>query len=159
MINKTIKIRFEELSFEELPQDQCQLVNSAIEATKNSYSKYSGFKVGAAIRLNDGRILIGANQENAAYPLCLCAERTAIFAAQANYPDQAINQIAICAANGQGLIEEPVTPCGSCRQVMIEIEERYKNAMTILLYGKKKIYRLKTVKDLLPFSFVDSQMH
>lgn len=158
MLQKTIEIKFEELTFDELPQDQKELLNRALKATENSYAKYSSFNVGAAIRLSDGRIVIGANQENAAFPLCLCAERTAIFAAQANYPDQAITQIAICARNKDGFLEEPVTPCGSCRQVMIEMEDRYKTFMTVLLYGKNRIYKLKTVRDLLPFSFVDANM-
>lgn len=159
MITKTIEIRFEELTFDELPKDQKELVEKALEATKHSYARYSNFNVGSAIRLADGRIVIGANQENAAFPLCLCAERTAIFAAQANYPEQSITHIAICARNKEGYTAEPVTPCGSCRQVINEMEDRYGNKVCILLYGQNRIYRLKTIRDLLPLSFVDADMH
>ncbi len=158
MIEKTIEIKFEELSFNELPQEQLELVNKARKATNNSNAKYSKFNVGAAIRLANGQIIIGANQENAAFPLCLCAERTAIFAAQANYPDQAITQIAISARTKDGFTENPVTPCGSCRQVMTEMEDRYGNSMTVLLCGRDKVYRLKTARDILPLSFVDADM-
>ena len=158
MIKKTIEIRFEELDFSELSQEQMELVNSARKATDNSNARYSQFNVGAAIRLADGQIVIGANQENAAFPLCLCAERTAIFAAQANYPDQAITQIAICARTKDGFTESPVSPCGSCRQVMTEMEDRYGNAMSVLLCGKNKVYRMKTARDILPLGFVDADM-
>ncbi|SET19120.1 cytidine deaminase [Prevotella sp. kh1p2] len=145
--------------FEELSTDDQELVNKAIEATRNSYANYSHFHVGAAIRLADGRVMIGANQENAAFPSGLCAERTAIFAAQANYPDQPITTLAIAAKNEKGLLEEPVTPCGGCRQVILEIEDRYKQPVRILLYGTKGTYVIKSVKDLMPLSFVDSNMH
>ena len=158
MIEQKIEFNVEILSLEEIPLDQQELVKAAYEATENSYANYSNFNVGAAIRLGDGRIVIGANQENAAFPVGLCAERTAIFAAQANYPDQKITHIAVTAKNLNGFLKQPVTPCGSCRQVMLEIEERYKNPMTILLCGTDKIYRIKTVKDLLPLCFVDADM-
>jgi len=158
MIEKKIEINVEELQLEELPLDQQELVKVAYEATTNSYAKYSNFNVGAAIRLGDGRIIKGANQENAAFPVCLCAERTAIFAAQANYPDQPITQIAITAKNVNGFLPNPVTPCGSCRQVMLEMEDRYQNIMTVLLCGTNKIYRLQSAKDLLPLCFVDADM-
>lgn len=158
MIKKTIEIGFEELDFSELPQEQMELVDRAMKATDNSNARYSQFNVGAAIRLADGQIVIGANQENAAFPLCLCAERTAIFAAQANHPDQAITQIAICARTKDGFTPSPVSPCGSCRQVMTEMEDRYGNAMTVLLCSRNKVYRLNTARDLLPLGFVDADM-
>ncbi len=158
MKKKTIEIVYDELTFDELPADQRELVDRAMAATDNSNAKYSDFHVGAAIRLADGRVVIGANQENAAFSLCICAERSAIFAAQANYPEQSINAIAIAARNAGGFISSPVTPCGSCRQVMVEMEDRYKNNMTVLLCGKDKVYRLKSAKDLLPLGFVDDNM-
>ncbi len=158
MKKKTIEIVYDELTFDELPADQRELVDRAMAATDNSNAKYSDFHVGAAIRLADGRVVIGANQENAAFSLCICAERSAIFAAQANYPEQSINAIAIAARNADGFISSPVTPCGSCRQVMVEMEDRYKNNMTVLLCGKDKVYRLKSAKDLLPLGFVDDNM-
>lgn len=158
MINKTIEIRFDELDFGELPQDQAELVEKARKATDNSNAKYSQFRVGAAIRLANGKIVIGANQENAAFPLCLCAERTAIFTAQANFPDQPITHIAIAARTNGGFTDSPVTPCGSCRQVMTEMEDRYGNSMMVLLCGKNKVYRLKSARDILPLGFVDADM-
>ena len=130
----------------------------AREATQNSYAKYSRFYVGAALRLQDGRIVKGANQENAAFPSGLCAERTAIFAAQANDPEQPIVALAIAARNDHGFTREPVTPCGSCRQVMLEIEDRYQSPVKILLYGTRGIYVLKSTKDLMPLCFVDENM-
>lgn len=158
MKEKKIEINVEELSFEELPLDQQELVKAACDATGSSYAKYSNFNVGAAIRLGDGQIVIGANQENAAFPVSLCAERTAIFAAQVSHPELPITQIAITAKNKNGFLVNPVTPCGSCRQVMLEMEDRYQNNMTVLLYGTSKIYRLLSAKDLLPLCFVDADM-
>ena len=102
--------------------------------------------------------MIGANQENAAFPSGLCAERTAIFAAQANYPDQPIRTLAVAAKNSDGLLKQPVTPCGACRQVILEIEDRYKSPIRILLYGTEGVYCIDSVKDLLPLSFIDENM-
>ena len=144
--------------FDELSEADHDLVSMAREATQNSYAKYSRFYVGAALRLQDGRIVKGANQENAAFPSGLCAERTAIFAAQANYPEQPIIALAIAARNDHGFTQEPVTPCGSCRQVMLEIEDRYQSPVKILLYGTRRIYVLKSTKDLMPLCFVDENM-
>ncbi len=144
---------------DELSAEDRELVQSAIKATENSYAPYSNFNVGAAIRLSDGSIVLGANQENAAFPSGLCAERTAIFAAQAQRPDQAIPCLAIAARSTEGLLREPVTPCGSCRQVMTEIEDRYKQPMRVLLYGTNGVYVINSVKDLMPLSFVSENLH
>jgi cytidine deaminase len=152
-----IKIRFCQL--DELSAEDQELVQAAIKATDNSYSPYSNFRVGAAIRLADGSIVLGANEENAAFPSGLCAERTAIFAAQAQRPDQAILCLAIAARSAEGLLSEPVTPCGSCRQVMTEIEDRYKRPMRVLLYGTNGVYVMDSVKDLMPLSFVSENLH
>lgn len=145
-------------SIDELTDKERKLVEKACEATKNSYAPYSKFHVGAAVLLQNGKIIIGANQENAAFPSGLCGERTAIFAAQANYPDEPIQMLAIAASDANGLRDKPVTPCGSCRQVILQMEERYKQPVEILLYGRSGIYRIKSVKDLLPLSFADSDM-
>lgn len=145
-------------SFEELEASDKELVEKAIAATDNSYAPYSKFNVGAALRLADGRIVIGANQENAAYPSGLCAERTAVFAAQANYPEQPITTLAIAARNVNGMMPKPITPCGACRQVILEIEERYRRPVRILLYGTEGVYIVSSVRDLLPLCFVDSSM-
>ncbi|MFC2765990.1 MAG: cytidine deaminase [Prevotella sp.] len=153
-----LEINIQYCQFDELSEEDRELVSMAREATQNSYAKYSRFYVGAALRLQDGRIVKGANQENAAFPSGLCAERTAIFAAQANDPEQPIVALAIAARNDHGFTREPVTPCGSCRQVMLEIEDRYQSPVKILLYGTRGIYVLKSTKDLMPLCFVDENM-
>lgn len=144
---------------DELPPAEQALVQKAIDATNNSYAPYSNFHVGAACLLENGNVVIGANQENAAFPSGLCAERTAIFAAQANHPDQPITTLAIAARNVNGLLKLPISPCGACRQVVLEIEDRYQRPVRILLYGTEGIYVFESIKDLLPFSFVDANMH
>lgn len=143
----------------ELSESDKELVERAVGATKNSYANYSHFYVGAALRLADGRIVIGANQENAAFPSGLCAERSAIFAAQSQMPDQAIIALAIAARNDNGLMEKPISPCGACRQVILEMEDRYHKPVRILLYGTSGVYIIRSVKDLLPLTFVDADMH
>lgn len=153
-----LKTTVEFLQMEELSEEERKLVETAIQATDNSNAKYSHFHVGAALMLGDGRVVIGANQENAVFPLGLCAERTAIFAAQAQYPDQPIRKLAIAARNDTGLVAKPVTPCGSCRQVILEMEERYSKPVRILLYGTDGVYAVNTVKDLLPLCFVEESM-
>ena len=103
-------------------------------------------------------MVMGANQENAAYPSGLCAERSAIFAAQSTRPDQPIKALAIAARNGGGLMKQPIVPCGACRQVVLEIEDRYKKPVRILLYGTEGVYVIDTIKDLLPLQFVGESM-
>lgn len=153
-----IEIDIDFCSLEELSDIERSLVAQAADATRNAYAKYSRFYVGAAARLENGQVFIGANQENAAFPSGLCAERSAIFAAQSNCPDQPITMLAIAARNDAGLLPSPVTPCGSCRQVIMEIEDRYQKPVEILLYGRNGVYRIKSIKDLLPLSFVDANM-
>lgn len=146
-------------SVEELSETQRTLVEKAIEATENSYSPYSRFSVGACVRLDNGITVIGANQENAAYPVGLCAERAAIFAAQSQYPTHPITHIAIAARDTSGqLLTKPVSPCGSCRQVILEIEQRYNTNIEVILYGTEKIYVIKSVKDILPLCFINTDM-
>lgn len=155
-INLNIAIRHCQL--DELTVADRELIEQAMKATDNAYAEYSHFYVGAALRLADGRIVIGANQENAAFPSGLCAERTAVFSAQANFPDQSIDALALVARNDNGLTDNPVTPCGACRQVLLGVEERYGLPMRILMYGKSGVYSVGSAKDLLPLSFVDSSM-
>ncbi len=158
MEHLTIKFEYDVLRYGELPEDVKVLVNNAKEATKNSYSPYSKFKVGAALRLEDGRIVIGANQENAAFPVTMCAERSAIFNAQSNWPNLAIMQIAIAASNSNGFVKDPVTPCGMCRQALLEMEQRYNRNIAVYLYGENAVYFIDSVKKLLPLSFVNESM-
>ena len=143
---------------DELSAGDQELISTAIAATRNSYSPYSQFAVGAAVRLGDGTLVMGANQENAAFPSGLCAERTAIFAAQAQHPELPIETIAIAARNHCGLTRKPIVPCGSCRQVMTEIEDRYHKPIKILLYGTDGTYVINSVKDILPLSFIGESM-
>ena len=153
-----IEININRCKIDELNSDDRELINRAIDATNNSYANYSHFYVGAAVRLANRMIIIGANQENAAFPSGLCGERTAVFAAQANYPQEPIQTLAIAAKNSEGLLKQPITPCGACRQVLIELEHRYKKDLRIILYGTEYIYIIKSVKDLLPLSFTDDNM-
>ena len=159
MKNIRIEIQMQFCSMDELAIEERELVEAAIKATDNSYAKYSHFHVGAALRLADGSIVIGANQENAAFPSGLCAERSAIFAAQSQNPHEAITMLAIAARNNNGLMPDPISPCGACRQVMLEMEDRYQRSLEVLLYGTRGIYRVNSVKDLMPLIFVDSNMH
>lgn len=158
MKEQNLYIRYMVAQLSELSQQEQELVNRAKAATSNAYANYSHFYVGAALLLGDGRIVIGANQENAAFPSGLCAERSAIFGAQSNYPDQPILTLAIAARNGNGFLKSPISPCGACRQVILEMEDRYQRPVRILLYGENGIYCFDSIKDLLPFCFVDSNM-
>lgn len=139
---------------EELTAPEQHVLQLAIEATNRSYAPYSRFRVGAAVRLANGVEAIGSNQENAAYPSGLCAERTALFAAGAQYPDQAVELLAIAARTPSGELQaEPVSPCGGCRQVIIETETRFKHPVRILLYGTKHIYVVDGIAQLMPLAF------
>ena len=158
MENIRIEINMQFCQMDELQAADQELVKAAIGALANSYARYSNFNVGAALRLANGNIVIGANQENAAFPSGLCAERSAIFAAQSQQPDQPITTLAVAARNSEGLMDDPVSPCGGCRQVILEIEDRYKQPVRILLYGTRGIYCINSIKDLMPLSFVDENM-
>ena len=156
-LNLQIAIKIYDL--EELSESDRELLGAACEATNRSYAPYSHFSVGAAARLASGAIVTGSNQENAAYPSGLCAERTTLFYANSQYPDQAVETLAIAARNERGeFLEDPIPPCGACRQVMLETEKRFNRPMRILLYGRKGIYELKSVGALLPLSFDASAM-
>ena len=157
MININIAIRH--CLLDELTDADRELIEHAMKASENAYAEYSHFYVGAALRLADGSIVIGANQENAAFPSGLCAERTAVFSAQANYPDQPILPLAVAARNENGFIPDPIAPCGACRQVILEIEDRYRQPVRVLLYGTHGTAVVRSVTDLLPLSFVDASMH
>ena len=130
------------------------LLKHAKKALKHSWSPYSNFKVGAAVLLKNGEILEGSNQENAAYPMCLCAERTAFAAAASQFPKSAVTTIAITVKNPEMVIESPAAPCGACRQVICETELKHKQLIRVILRGETgPIYIFETGKDLLPFGF------
>ena len=155
MTNKEIKIAYKEYDgLDQLELQDKELAEAAIEAMSGSYAPYSQFNVGAAIRLDDGEIIKGANQENAAYPSGICAERTAIFAAGATNPDAPIVAMAIAARNADGEVARPISPCGACRQVMLEAETRHSTVMRIILFGTEGCYVVEGgAKELLPISF------
>lgn len=153
---KTVKleINYEEYSsLEEMNAEDQELVKAAIEAQKTSYAPYSTFNVGAAVRLEDGTIVKGSNQENSAYPSGLCAERTAMFSAHATYPGKAMLGLAIVGGFNQTLSDGPCAPCGSCRQVMAEYQTLYNRPMSIIMFGAKKALKFEKVDDILPFIF------
>ena len=158
MKDLTLQIDIKIYDYSELSDADRQLIDSAREATQRSYAPYSHFSVGAAARLADGTVVTGTNQENAAYPSGLCAERTTLFYANSQYPDQPINTLAIAARTEKDFIETPIPPCGACRQVILETEKRYGQPIRILLYGRECIYEVKSIGDLLPLSFDASAM-
>jgi len=152
----TLTSRIMECTADELCPQEKALVEAANKATFRSYSPYSKFSVGAALLLADGTVIPGCNQENAAFGVTICAERSALFAAGAQYPDIPPVAIAISARNEQGYFpDSPISPCGPCRQAMIETETRYNRQLVILLVGKEKIYRMEGIKTLMPLSFTD----
>ena len=142
----------------ELTETDQNLVEEAKKATKLSYSPYSKFSVGAAVLLENGEIIVGSNQENSAYPSSLCAERVALYYANSKYPDVPVKSLAICAFYKGKFKVIPTPPCGSCRQVMLETETRFKTPIRLILYGTDKIQIVQNAKDLLPLSFTSDNL-
>ncbi len=139
---------------DELSQEERELLQAANLALENAYAPYSGFQVGAAVLMADNTIETGANQENAAYPMCLCAERVALAAASARKPGMAATKIAIKVRRKDKAVDRPAAPCGACRQTLSEWEDRYEQKIVVLLQGEKgQIFRINSSKDLLPLSF------
>jgi len=138
----------------ELPADIQDLMNQAVEIRKKAYAPYSKFKVGAALLLDNGKIILGSNQENAAYPSGLCAERTAIFYAGSTYPEAKILKMAITAASDTNQTTAPIPPCGSCRQSIAEYEIKQDTPIEIYFMGEiGEIYKSSSLKNLLPLMF------
>lgn len=149
-----LQTRINVCSYDELSGADKAVVDAARAATANSYAVYSNFSVGAAVRLGNGTVVSGSNQENAAYPSGLCAERTTLFWANSQYPKEPVEVLAIAARSAQGELEFPITPCGACRQVMLETEKRFGNKMKIILYGIRQCYVIDDgVRALMPLSF------
>lgn len=135
------------------------LITKAKEATYKSYAPYSHFYVGASIMLDDKNIITGNNQENCAYPSGICAERTAVFYANSQFPENDIDTICIAARNEEGnFTQRPISPCGACRQVLLESEKRQKGKIRIILYGTDSIFIIESVSDLLPIQFDQSYL-
>lgn len=141
-------------AYDELCEADRKLVDAAKESTQSSYAPYSQFQVGAAALLSDGTIVSGSNQENAAYPSGLCAERTTLFFANAAHPDKTVEALAVAAYTNGKFTNVPVPPCGACRQVMLEVEQRYHKPIRILLYGTEGTYVVEGgIRELLPLIF------
>lgn len=140
-------------SIEELDAADRILVEKAIEAMEGAYAPYSHFNVGTAVRLESGTIVCGANQENAAYPSGLCAERTAMFSAGAQHKGDAMLSIAVVGGLNGCISDTPASPCGACRQVMAQYQRLAGRDMSVLLVGKEVIYKFARVDDILPFIF------
>ncbi len=154
----TIETKIHSCQWSDLTPEQQELVRIAKEQTERSYCPYSGYHVGAALLLKNGEIVRGCNQENAAYPSGLCAERNALFAAGATYPDQPVLQLAIACYTSGHFTKMPGSPCGGCRQVMIETEHRYHQPMQVILYGEEETYIFDSAADLLPLIFVSENL-
>lgn len=150
-LNITAKITV--YSYNELNDTEKNLIEQARQASAAAYAPYSRFQVGAALLLADGRTVTGNNQENAASPAGLCAERVAIFAANAHDPDVPVRMMALAAQTGGAFTRKPVTPCGTCRQVIWETEERFGSPIRILMYGQECVYAADSVLSLLPLHF------
>lgn len=141
-------------STQDLPNDIQDLMTQAVEVRKNAYAPYSKFKVGVAIILDNGKVVLGSNQENAAYPSGLCAERVAIFYAGSMYPDAKVLKMVITAASDTNQTIAPIPPCGSCRQSIAEYETKQETPIEIYFMGEiGSIYKSESLKNLLPFMF------
>ena len=152
MEEKKIILNMRILKTGELNDVEMRLRNSAIDAAGSAYAPYSGFFVGAAVLLDDGTIIKGCNQENAVYPLGLCAERVALSCAGASFPDVPVVSIAIAAVK-DGIVQPSISPCGGCRQAMLETEQRYGQPLSVLLCGSDETVLVSSARDLLPLSF------
>lgn len=159
MHQKFIETKFTQCKYEELNEEQKKLVEISKLQIDKAYVPYSGFHVGAAVQLENGEIFAASNQENAAYPSGLCAERVAMFYANAQYPDIPVKTLAISAFTNGEFMKLPITPCGGCRQVLLESEGRFNKDIVIILYGTEQIYILENVKILLPLCFEKNSLN
>lgn len=144
---------YEYNSIDDFCKEEQELIKKCKESVKNAYAPYSKFNVGASVLLANGKIISGSNQENAAYPSGLCAERVAIFYANSKYPNVAVKALAVTAFTKNQYIENTVPPCGSCRQVIIETEKRFRTPIKIILVSRNKISVVENAKELLPLNF------
>ena len=143
----------------ELSDVDKNLMKVAVEATKTAYAPYSGFNVGAALLMEDGSIIIGNNQENAAYPSGMCAERVAIWKAGSSFPNKKVKKIAITAVSSNKQLDKPVGPCGACRQTLLEYEINQKEDVEVFFMGEiGNVVKTSSIASLLPFSFDSSYL-
>ena len=145
----TLETQVKVYAYHELSAEDLALTDAALEATRRSYAPYSRFHVGAAALLENGIVVTGTNQENVASPSGLCAERTTLFYANSQYPDVPVVALAIASPDTEGIL----SPCGACRQVMLETENRYGKPMRVLLCGAEEVIVVESARDLLPFAF------
>ena len=156
MRHETIKLELTAAGYDELAERERRLVDAARAAVEGSYAPYSNFHVGAAVLLDNGEIVKGANQENAATPSSLCAERTAAYWAHANFPAARFEAIAIAARDASGReVEAPISPCGACRQALLQYETLAGHDVKVILAGSREIYIAPSVKSLLPLAFTE----
>ena len=154
MTSKELRIEYTEYrSSGEMSVQDRELVCKALQAMSNAYAPYSHYHVGAAVRLSDGSVVCGSNQENAAFPSGLCAERTAMFAASSQNPDKHILSLAVAGGPDGKLDNAPCTPCGACRQVMAQYQAKSGLPMSVILVGADRIWKFCRVEDILPFIF------
>lgn len=152
---KQITIPLLSASYQELPADDRRLIDAAKKATEGAHAPYSNFHVGAALLLDDGTIVTGANQENAAFSSGTCAERSAIFWAGANHPGEKIIALAIAAEKGGAFQDTPISPCGACRQALLEYENNQASPIRLLLYGQDEVLILPSIASTLPLCFTE----
>ena len=154
MTNREIRISYQEYkSIDEMNPEDRELAAEAIKAMQGAYAPYSHFHVGAAVRMSNGQIVRGANQENAAFPSGLCAERTAMFAAGASYPDKDMLSIALAGGVMGRLGSRPATPCGACRQVMAQYQAKSGKPMSVIMISTERNWKFEKVDDILPLIF------
>ena len=154
MQEKKIELSFILAHLSELSAEEQHLVSNAKSAFKTAYAPYSGFLVGASVLLENGEVINGSNQENVAYPSGLCAERVALFYAGAKYPNVKINTIAVSVLSKNFEVTDVISPCGACRQVMAEYEDKQDKAIKVILHSPTdEVLIANTVEDLLPFMF------
>ncbi len=158
-MNENLVIAYKVVSRDQFTDEMKILEKVALEVATKAYAPYSHFSVGAAALLDNGEIVVGSNQENAAYPSGICAERTCLFHAGAIYPESAVKSLLVLAINAKGERAQCASPCGACRQVLLEVSDRFKQPFKVYLPGEDSAIVLDDNRSLLPFGFVASNMH
>jgi len=158
MKSQSIETKINIYTFDELSNEIKNLVSAAKTAVNTSYSPYSEFKVGAAVLLENGAVFSASNQENAAYPSGLCAERVAMFYANSQQPQTPVTAIAVAAYTKGSFLDTPISPCGACRQVLLETEVRFGKPIDIYLFGTNEIFHIRGAQQLLPFCFAKESL-
>ncbi|MBI9034921.1 MAG: cytidine deaminase [Bacteroidales bacterium] len=159
MQERKLEVIYHQCAFQDLNISDHLLMQRAIQAMSNAYAPYSQFRVGAAVLLDNQEIVIGSNQENSAYPSGLCAERVALFSAFAQFPDAKVKAIALTAQTDKFDLIKPISPCGACRQVMAEYENKSETAMRVIMMGSENhVILIDGIHNLLPFIFHENKL-